>query len=64
MDMPLWLKISVAAVLGFMVIRLWPVARHQVKHGPKGSAEDWRAALFPVLLVIGFVVLLILLVRG
>ena len=62
--MPFWLKITVAIALGIMLIRLWPAAVHQVKHGPKGSAEDWRAALFPILLVIGFVVFLIMMVRG
>jgi hypothetical protein len=60
---PLWLKITVALVLGFMVIRLWPVAAHLNKHGPKGSAKDWQAALVPLALVAGFVLLLIFLVR-
>ena len=55
---------AVAAVLGFMVIRLWPAASHMFKHGPKGSGEDWRAVLLPIAAVIGFVVLLILMVRG
>ena len=50
--MDLWLKITVAAVLGFMVIRLWPAARHMLKHGPEGSAADWRAALLPIAAVI------------
>lgn len=62
--MDLWLKITVAAVLGFMVIRLWPAASHMLKHGPKGSSEDWRAVLLPIAAVIGFILLLILMVRG
>lgn len=60
---PLWLKITVAVVLGFMIIRLWPVARHLNQHGPKGSSRDWQAALIPLALVVGFVLLLIMLVR-
>jgi hypothetical protein len=59
----LWLKIAVAAVLGFMVMRLWPVAKHLNQNGPKGNAHDWQAALLPIALVAGFVVLLVLLVR-
>ncbi|MEE9491812.1 MAG: hypothetical protein V3W04_00340 [Gammaproteobacteria bacterium] len=63
MELPLWMKISMALVLGFMVFRLWPAAMHQMKHGPKGSSQDWQAALLPLLMVIGFVVLLVLMVR-
>lgn len=62
--MDFWIKITVALVLGFMVIRFWPVASQMFKHGPKGSADDWRAVLLPIAAVIGFVILLILMVRG
>jgi hypothetical protein len=62
--MELWMKIVLAAVLGLMAIRLWPAARHMLKHGPEGTTEDWRAALLPIAVVVGFVVLLILMVRG
>jgi hypothetical protein len=62
--MDLWLKITLAVVLGIMVIRLWPAAMHMLKHGPEGSADDWRAALLPIAAVVGFIVLLILMVRG
>lgn len=62
--MDLWMKITVAVVLGFMVIRLWPTASHMLKHGPKGSGDDWRAVLLPIGAVVLFVLLLIALVRG
>ncbi len=61
--MPLWLKIVTAAALGYMVIRLWPAAKQMIEHGPKGNARDWQAALLPIALVAGFVVLLVLMVR-
>ena len=61
--MSIWLKILMAVVLGYMALRLWPAANQMIKHGPKGSADDWRGALFPLALVVAFVVLLILLVR-
>ena len=62
--MELFLKITLAVVLGLIVIRLWPAANHMLKHGPKGSSQDWQAALVPIALVVGFVVLLIMMVRG
>lgn len=58
------MKIATAALLGFMVWRLWPVANHWLKHGPRGTSEDWRSALLPIVLVIGFVLLLIMMVRA
>ena len=62
--MDLWMKITVAVVLGFMVIRLWPAANQMLKHGAKGSGDDWRAVLLPIGAVVLFVLLLIALVRG
>jgi len=61
--MPLWLKIVVAAALGYMVVRLWPTAKQMIEQGPRGTARDWQAALLPLALVAGFVVLLVLMVR-
>jgi len=62
--MEFWLKVVTAIVLGIIIIRLWPAASHMLKHGPKGSSSDWQAALLPIVAVIGFVVLLIMMVRG
>lgn len=62
--MELWLKILTAVFLAFMAFRLWPAASHMLKHGPRGSSADWRGVLLPLLAVIGFVVLLILMVRN
>lgn len=62
--MPMWSKILVAIFLMIMIVKLWPAANHMLKHGPKGSNDDWKAALFPILAVVGFVIFLILMVRG
>jgi len=62
--MEMWMKIGLAALLGVMVWRLWPAANHWLKHGPRGSGQDWQAALLPILVVVAFIVLLILMVRG
>jgi len=47
-----------------MIVKLWPAANHLLKHGPKGSSDDWKAAIFPIIAVVGFVIFLILMVRG
>ena len=61
--MDTWMKVASAAIMGFMVWRLWPVANHWMKNGPKGSKKDWQGAILPLLAMVGFVILLILMVR-
>lgn len=58
--MDLWLKIGSALLLGMMLIVIWPRAKVMIKESPKGSADDWRSALIPLLLVAAFVILLIM----
>lgn len=58
--MELWMKIGSALLLGTMLVILWPRAKVMLKESPKGSAEEWKSALIPLLLVAGFIVLLIL----
>lgn len=57
--MELWMKIGWALLLGAMLVMMWPRARIMMKEGRKGSTSEWKSALIPLLLVIGFVVLLI-----
>ncbi len=56
----MWLKIGSALLLGAMLVMIWPRARIMMQEGRKGSAEEWKSALIPLLLVAGFVLLLIL----
>lgn len=58
--MEMWMKIGSAILLGAMLLYLWPRAKVMIKESPKGSAEDWKSALIPLLLVAGFIILLIL----
>lgn len=58
--MDIWLKVGSALLLGMMLLMIWPRARTMIKESPKGSAEDWKSALIPLLLVAGFIILLIL----
>jgi len=57
-----WMKIASALMLLVMLIFLWPRARQMMKESPKGSSDDWKAAIIPLAAVIGFVILLVMMV--
>ncbi len=57
------MKIGWAVLIGMLLIVLFPRARQMMANSPKGSADDWRGVILPLALVIGFVLLLISLVR-
>ncbi|MCG8488033.1 MAG: hypothetical protein AB2551_18890 [Candidatus Thiodiazotropha sp.] len=57
-----WTKIIWAVLLGAMILFLWPRAKHMLKNSPKAEQGDWQAAIVPIALVAGFVVLLIMIV--
>ena len=57
-----WMKIGSALLLLMMLVFLWPRARQMMKESPKGSSSDWKAAIIPLLAVIGFVILLVMMV--
>lgn len=59
-----WIKIAWALLLGIMIVWLLPRAKDMLKNSPKATSDDWRAFIVPLLLVVGFVVLLVLSVRG
>ncbi len=61
--MQLALQIASAVLVVMMLVYLYPAARHWMTNGPKAKPGDWRSALVPLLLVTGFVILLIALVR-
>lgn len=56
----MWLKIGSALLLGAMLVMIWPRARIMMQEGRKGSAAEWKSVLIPLLLVVGFVILLIM----
>ena len=57
-----WEKIATALFIGAMLIFIFPRMRHAMKHAPKGSSEDWRGFIFPIAMVVLFVVLLVMMV--
>lgn len=58
--MEMWMKIGSALLLGAMLLFIWPRAKVMLKESPKGSAEEWKSALIPLVLVALFVILLIM----
>ena len=58
-----WEKIGTAILLVAMLVFIFPRMRHAMKHSPKGSADDWKGFLFPIILVVLFVVFLIMMVQ-
>ena len=58
-----WMKIGSALLLVAMLVYIFPRMRHAMKHSPKGSAKDWQGALLPIAAVVGFVILLIMMVK-
>ena len=61
--MDTWMKIASAAFLGMMLFMIWPSAMHWMKNGPKGTKKDWQGAIIPLAAMVGFVILLILMVK-
>jgi len=61
--MDTWMKVVSAAFLGVMLIFIWPTAMHWMKNGPKGTKKDWQGAIIPLAAMVGFVILLIMLVK-
>jgi len=62
--MPMSMKIiSAVMMLGF-VIYLWPKVKNQIKNGPKGSNKQWLNFTMVMAALVGFVALLVMLVRS
>ena len=61
--MNIWLQIASAAFVLLLLFFLYPAAKHWMQNGPKAKKGDWQAAAIPLLLVVGFVILLIAMVR-
>lgn len=54
-----WLKIGSALLLLMMLVMVFPRAKEMMANSRKGSAEEWKSVIIPLLLVIGFIALLV-----
>ncbi|HPB76169.1 MAG TPA: hypothetical protein PLY96_13080 [Chromatiaceae bacterium] len=61
--MDLFMKIVAAAAMGMMVFYAWRAYQQWQQQGPKAEKGDWQAAILPLAMVAGLVVLLIAMVR-
>lgn len=57
--METWMKVVLAITLGMMIFYLFPRAKQAMENAPKASGKDWQGVLFPILLVVLFVIFLI-----
>jgi len=57
-----WTQIGSALFLVAMLVFIFPRMRHAVKNSPKGSADDIKGVLIPIVMVVLFVILLIMMV--
>lgn len=55
-----WMKIGSALLLGAMIIFIFPRAKMMLKNSPKATSGDWQAVLLPLVVLIGFIVLLVM----
>ena len=59
-----WEKILIGLLAVAFLFFFGPSALRSIGKSPKGTAQDWKAALIPIALVVGFVILLIVMVRN
>jgi len=60
----IWLQVSAAVLMGFMIWRMVPVAKHWLEHGPRGSSKEWLNVSLLALGVVLFIAFLVSVVRG
>lgn len=59
-----WFNIVWAALLGFMIWRMIPVAKNWLENGPRGSSKEWLTTAMLLGGVVLFVIFLIMMVRS
>lgn len=62
--MELFLKITLGAVFVMLLWRMWPVAKHWMENGPKGTNNDWMTFALIIAAIVGLVVLMVMSVRN
>lgn len=57
--METWEAVLLGIVAIVFLIWMFPGVRYRMLNSPKGSADDWKAVIIPLLLVVLFVMFLI-----
>ena len=63
MQIDLWEAILAGVLVLIVLFFFGPGAKRMMEKAPRAGADDWKAAIVPILLVAGFVVLMILMIR-
>ncbi len=58
-----WMTIGSALLMGIMIVVLWPTAKHLLTNSPKAPTGAWQNVALIILGVMGFVALLVMMVR-
>jgi hypothetical protein len=58
-----WMKIGSALLVGTMIVVMWPRAKHMLTNSPKAPPGAWQNVALIILAVMGFVALLVMMVR-
>lgn len=58
-ELATWEKIALGLIMGAVALLAFPGLRRSLKDAPKGTGNDWRGVLVPLVLVILFVFLLV-----
>ena len=58
-----WYSIVWALLLGFVIWRMIPVAKHWLENGPRGDSKDWMTTAMLLGGVVLFVIFLVMLLR-
>jgi len=58
-----WLQIGSALLMVAMLVFLFPRMKAALQNSPKATAEQWQGAIIPLAAVVGFVIVLVMMVR-
>ena len=63
MQIDLWEAVLAGVLVLIVLFFFGPGVKRAMEKAPEASADDWKAAIMPILLVAGFVALMILMIR-
>ena len=63
MQIEIWEAILAGVLVLIVLFFFGPGVKRAMEKAPEAGADDWKAAIVPILLVAGFVVLMILMIR-
>ena len=62
--MDLFIQITLTVIMAYIIYRLWPAAKHYFEKGERGTNQQWIGFSLIIAAVVGFVFLLMWLVKN